>query len=210
MHFPSILVLLFSCKSDMQKTMAKFRNGSPAVVYYYPNKADTSHFVVKYYFQNGRIEKEATLQKGKFVGKKITYFPNGKIYQVDSLSMPCDTNAYACDGTLVRYNENGTLSQRFVIAHGAFNGLSKHYDNNGILVKEYELLNDSIKDGSYKEFYKNGKPYFTTTFKNNIPAGFPCIFDSNGDSLEFFNFDKGVLHFPYKRWLENGQILVGS
>ena len=65
-------------------------------------------------------------------------------------------NIGACDEILLRYNENGTLSQRFCVKSGSFNGVSKHYNSNGVLVKEYYLIDDCIKDGEYKEFYENG------------------------------------------------------
>jgi len=88
-----------------------------------------------------------------------------EIYQIDSLSHPCETQVNACDGILIRFNENGTISQHFIIKDGYFNGLSRHYDGNGKLVKEYYLKYDSIKDGEYREYHDNGKIFCSATYK---------------------------------------------
>ena len=156
------------------------------------------------------MQKEATIKNGEYVGEKITYFHNGKIYQIDSMSQPCRMDVNACDGVLIRFNENGTISQHFTIKNGYFNGVSQHYDGHGKLVKEYYLLNDSIKDGMYKEFYDNGKTSRLASYRNDTLIGYEYFFKENGDTIKYYNHYKGDLDFPYKKWLDNGHILLGN
>ena len=157
-----ILCMLYSlaifqicaCRNPVKKVMAKNKDGSISVVYELPDKNDTLNFVMKIYYPNGRLQRMATVVNGKYSGKIITFWPSGKVYQVDSLYQPCDMNVRDCNEILYRYNENGSISQQFTVAGGSLNGLSRHYNGNGVLVKEYYLINDSIKDGDYKEYFE--------------------------------------------------------
>jgi antitoxin component YwqK of YwqJK toxin-antitoxin module len=209
-----LLFILFiqtiSCNGPTKKVMAKNRNGTPGVIYEYPDRSDTLNYLIKVYYPDGKIQKEAAIKNGKYVGEKITYFHNGKIYQIDSLSQPCEKELNDCDGTLIRFNENGTISQRFTVKEGNFNGLSQHYNGHGNLVKEYYLIQDSIKDGQYREYYDNGRISCLASYKNDTLEGYEYFFAENGDTVKYYNHYKGNLDFPYKKWLENGKILFGN
>lgn len=209
---PSVIVLLclfFSCKNRFVKVIATSKSGRPGIVYEYSDKEDTLSYKIKVYYPDGRIQKEATVMDGKYVGKKITYFHNGRIYQVDSLLYPCDKQYFVCDGILTRYNENGSISQEFTVRNGQFNGLSKHYDNNGRLVKTYYLKDDSIKDGDYFEYYSNGNIARKAKFENDTLVGLEFFFQQNGDTLKYYSHVDGQMNFPYKKWLGNGNTLYG-
>jgi len=209
-------ILLFSilqanaCKSSLKKVVARYASGTPRTVYEYPDRRDSLTYIIRIYYPDGRIYKVGTVKNGLFADKKITYFESGKIHQIDSLSKPCDKQADACDGSLIRYNENGTISQHYIIRNGQFNGLSQHYNGNGVLVKSYYLRNDSIKDGEYFEFYDNGIIARKATYKNDTLTGYEYFFKENGDTAKYYSHYKGNIDFPYKKWLENGNTLVGN
>lgn len=205
-----IIICLFSCKNDYKKIVAMNRNGTPGLVYEYANKNDTANFKVKIYYPDGRLQKEGAVVNGKYVGEIITYFHNGKIYEMDSLSEPCDIDSSPCTGALSRYNENGTISQRFSVIHRHVSGLSQNYDGKGILVKEYYLTQDSIKNGEYREYYDNGKLLYKAIYKNDTVIGYSYFFKENGDTLKYFLNYKGAMDLPYKKWLDNGDILTGN
>jgi antitoxin component YwqK of YwqJK toxin-antitoxin module len=200
----------FGCKQKLVKVIAKTKSGRPAVVFEYPDGRDTLTYTIKVYYPDGKLHKEAQVREGKYVDKKITYFPSGRIYQIDSLSQPCDKQAYACDGILLRNNENGSISQRFEIKNGLINGLSKHYDGNGILVKAYYLKDDSIKDGEYFEYYNNGRVSRKASYRNDTLVGIEYFFDENGDTSKYYSHDAGQIDFPAKKWLQSGNVVYGT
>jgi antitoxin component YwqK of YwqJK toxin-antitoxin module len=88
--------------------------------------------------------------------------------------------------------------------------LSRHYDGQGRLVKEYFLKNDTIKDGDYREFNDNGTVAYKGTFKNNSLVGFQYFFDENGDTIKYYHTYENHLDFPYKKWFSDGRVMFGD
>ncbi len=199
-----------SCKTEPKKIVYRYPNGDPETEIYYPDQADTTFFSIFKFHENGKIAIEATIEKGKYVGQKISYYHDGQIMQIDSLSKPCDTTQNECDGSLIRYFENGKISQRYIVKNNIFNGLSQHYLRNGMLVKEYELKNGMTKNGFYREFHDNGKVSFSCIYQNDTIVGFGYYFNKNGDTMKYHNHYDGIISFPYKKWLDNGNILYGD
>jgi len=106
----SIILLLFfavSCKTERKKIIDRFPNGNTAIMIVYPDQSDTTSCSIFVYHDNGNVALKATIEKGKYVGQKITYYHSGQIKQIDSLSQPRDTTQDECDGSLIRYYENG-------------------------------------------------------------------------------------------------------
>ena len=119
-------------------------------------------------------------------------------------------NVRDCNEILYRYNENGSISQQFIVAGGSLNGLSRHYNGNGVLVKEYYLINDSIKEGDYKEYFENGRILRQATYHMDTLVGTEYIFKENGDTAKYYSHYRGNPDLPYKKWLDNGNILLGN
>jgi antitoxin component YwqK of YwqJK toxin-antitoxin module len=205
-----LLLFLISCKTELKKTLVTFPDGNPAVQAIYPDKSDTTSGRLLIYYPNGKIYKEAILLNNQYVNRKVTYYKNGNVSQIDSLTSACDTTTDLCDGIVVRYYENGNISQRYIVKNNAHNGLTQQYASNGKISKEYELINDTIKNGIYHEFYDNGKIAFECNYKNDTIAGYGFYFNENGDTIKYYNHFDGMLSFPYKKWLDNGQILYGD
>lgn len=88
--------------------------------------------------------------------------------------------------------------------------MSQHFLDNGILVKEYELKNGMTKDGIYREFHDNGKVAFECKYQNDTIVGYGYYFNDKGDTVKYHNHYNGIITFPYKKWLDNGNILVGD
>jgi antitoxin component YwqK of YwqJK toxin-antitoxin module len=204
-----LLLLLLACDRPKVKILRRFSSGKVMAQLEFPDNSDTSHFFIKTFYQDGEIKKEAEVRNHKYVRRKIVYFKNGGIYQIDSISKPCDTSSNACDGELIRYNDNGTISQRFAVQNNQLNGLSEHYDSKGVLVKTYYLVNNTIKNGEYKEYYPNGNVALRAKYQMDTIVGYEYYFKDNGDTLKFFFNDKGQIDFPYKKWLEHGSTVYG-
>ena len=206
-----IIVSLFGiafCQQDRHRVIKTFSNGNVAVDFI-ANGDDTTSGMLRIFYETGKIYKQLELKEGKYIGVKKIFFENGKIDQLDSLTEPCDTTMDACDGTVTRYNEDGSISQRYTVRNNAHNGPSWHYNNTGILVKQYELSNDSIKNGYYFEFYPNGKVANKLTFKNDTIVGMSYHFLENGDTIKYTNHFKGYENFPYKYWLDKNHSILG-
>jgi antitoxin component YwqK of YwqJK toxin-antitoxin module len=144
-----------------------------------------------------------------FVNKIITYADNGKLYREDSLLGPCQYPR-SCDEIQFFYNENGTLSQIYTIKNGVCEGNTKQFDHNGTLIKSYNLVHDSVKNGEYLEFFNTGKVSFRAEYKNDTMVGIGYVFKENGDSSRWFKFFKGQNDFPTKVWLDNGNTQIGD
>jgi len=181
----ALIVLLTSCKNEGKKIEAKFSDGTPSVVIEYQVANDTSNYIIKSFYRSGNLRQTAKIVDGKFIGPAITYYPNGKISEIDSLDNTRTMSRYDWDGIATRFYENGKIAERFVIKNANRNGLSQHYSPKGILVKEYSITNDSIKNGVYKEFHPNGKVSIMDTYKNDTLVGFEYIFNENGDTLRY-------------------------
>ena len=198
------------CGHKGKKVVARYANGSLAAVKSYPDENDTTTYRLTNYYPDGKIFKTGQIQNGKYIGNKITYFENGKISQIDSLFHPCPRFIKEWDGILFRFNENGTISQEFTVKMGLFDGLFKQYNDSGLLIKDYYLVNDSIKNGLYEEFYATGRVSLRLNYSNNMLNGLAYFFDPNGDTSKYYGFKNNYMTFPYKRWLGNGQTMTGE
>ncbi len=205
-----LFFLSVSCKTERKKILGRFPDGKPSVVILYPDKSDTTTGSIFVYYHDGKIKIKLSLDEDKYVGQKITYYHSGQIEQIDSLSQPCDTSQDECDGSLIRYYENGKISQRYTVRNNIFNGMSQHFLPNGVLAKEYELKNGMTKNGIYKEFSDNGNVSLECTYQNDTIVGFEYFFNEKGDTIKYLNHYNGQASFPYKKWLDNGLILYGN
>lgn len=212
-----IVVVLFliclvpmSCKNPIKKVISRYPDGTPGVIYEYSDKNDTLNFISKSYYHNGNIHKISTVVGGKFIGKPTTFYENGKISQIDSLLHRRSPDENDWDADVVTFYNNGSVSEKFKIRHGYVSGMTEFYNEKGLLVKEYYVTKDTIKNGLYKEFNGNGKVVYETTYRNDTLSDFEYYFDDNGDTLKYNAVTKeGGGTFPYKRWLKNGEILQG-
>ncbi len=200
----TITCYLSSCKSPLTKVVTKHKNGNPAIVADLPDRRDTLNYTVRIYFSDGQLKRIAQVTNGKYSGVIKTYYESGKLSQLDSLINPCSIQTGACDETCIRFYENGVLSERFSVKEGECNGLSQHFGWKGQLAKEYYLVDDSIKNGSYREFYDDGKILRSATYHMDTLVGYEYIFKENGDTVKYYSHYNGQMDFPYKIWLGDG------
>ncbi|MFI5124072.1 MAG: hypothetical protein ACHQDF_02030 [Chitinophagales bacterium] len=204
------LVLIYSCKPDRRQIIKTYPNGNPLVIFNYPDKNNKIYFEIEVFYSNGHLHRKLFVKEGKFIDSMITYFDSGKISLIDSMINPCDTLTRACDAARTIYYENGKIAEQYRLKDGKYNGFSRHFDTHGVIAKEYFLVNDSIKEGQYKEYDRNGKIDFVGTYKNDSLTGFCYYFDVHGDTLKYYNNYKGAISLPYKKWLSDGRTLVGN
>lgn len=173
--------ILASCKHSKKKIVATYDNGRPQVVYDFPDADDTLTYTLKMLGPSGNIKQLVFVTHRLFVNKAITYRDNGKVQRVDSLLAPCN-GLRACDKIEFFYNDNGTPSQMYTVRNGIKEGITKQYDAKGHLIKSYNLIRDSIKDGEYLEYFNNGQISFKAQYRNDTMVGIGYVFKDNGDS----------------------------
>jgi len=205
----TIAFLISGCHIQSRKMIGKFSNGRTKSEVFYPDKDDTTSCTIKIYYNTGELYELATMYHGMYVGIKTVYHKNGKPLQTDSLTEPCDTTI-TCDGILTRYYDNGKISGRYEIHGHQINGLARQFTRSGVLAKEYELINDTVKNGIYKEYHDSGIRAFEGHFKMDTLVGHCYFFDEKGDSLKSYNNDNGVIALPYKKWLSDKRSLEGN
>ena len=201
--------LLFSCNHSEKKIVARFADGRPQVVYEFPDSNDTLTYTLKILGPSGNLKQMAFVSHGMFVNKAVTYMDNGVPYRIDSLLAPCKS-LKSCDEIRFIYNENGTPSQIYTVMNGVCEGNIKQYSQNGTLIKSYNLIHDSVKNGEYLEFFNSGKIAFRAEYKNDTMVGIGYVFKENGDSSRWFRFFKGHNDLPTKVWLDNGNTQIGD
>ena len=204
-------IFAFSCRSTTHHDIKKYPDGTIWEEKKYQNNGDTLNYDIMEYYNNGIVYKEAMVRSGKYVEKKISYYPNGKIKQIDSLLAPCNLGVKMCDEVLIHYYLNGRMADRRFIQNGKFNGLAQVYDSStGYLIKQYEVVDDSLKTGFYKEYQENGVIGYIAFYKNDTLVQNEYFFDEKGDTLKYFYHTNGIIDLPYKKWLSNGRVLMGN
>src|ERR1700722_12613428 len=201
------LTLFLSCRNSGIKIVSRYENGMVEVAYEFPNKHDTLNYTFKKYYPDGKINKIANVVNGKYSGEVLTYSVTGKIHEIDSVVEPCNVNPGRCDAILVRYYENGKISQRYIVKDGKLNGLTQQYNDRGILVKQYYLIDDSIKNGEYEEFYENGNVACKATYSMGKPAGTEYFFKENGDTGKYYQNYPWGKGYPAKEFHDDSTSL---
>jgi antitoxin component YwqK of YwqJK toxin-antitoxin module len=144
------------------------------------------------------------------VGTPLVYYPSGKIYEIDSIYGARNVDSPSWNGRITSFYENGKIQKVLQVKQGIIRGLAKIYDSNGMLIKEYFLTRDSIKNGPYTEFYPGGAIMTKANFENDTLNGMMYFFNEKGDTAKYYYRHKGNIVMPYKKWLDDGTILFGN
>jgi antitoxin component YwqK of YwqJK toxin-antitoxin module len=193
-----------ACNNSQVKIGSRYENGKVEFAYEFPDKYDTLNYTLKMYYPDGKVRKIANVKNGKYFGVIRTYSTSGKIHQIDSLMEPCSVNPGKCDEILIRYYEDGKVSQRYIEKNGTFNGMTQQYTEQGILAKEYNLIGDSIKNGEYKEFYDNGNVSRKAAYRMDTLVGTDYFFKENGDTAKYYQHYPWGKGFPGKEFHDDG------
>lgn len=207
-----LLILFGGCQNNnnhREVILAKYPDGKTRTSIQYFNLKDTSKYFINVYFNNGDLFQKATINDGAYIGKKVTYFQNQSVAQIDSLFAPQVIGNKNWTGMVTRFYPNGVISQRYLVKKGKMDGLFQNYKENGIISKEYQVI-DTLKNGPYTEYHPNGVKAYQTTYFLGKRQGMEYYFNLSGDTTEYGIYWDGKYKFPYKKWLKNGTVLVGN
>jgi antitoxin component YwqK of YwqJK toxin-antitoxin module len=206
-----LVLILFSCNPNKTKEIivARYKNGNIKILNKYPDSKDTSTYISKVYFANGNLAQTVEFRNSMFVNKKITYFKNQNIYQIDSLYFPQSRENGNWSGQVTRYYANGNIAQQYFVKNSKTEGLFKNYNDSGKIWEEFEVI-DTIKNGVFTAYYDNGKKSYQTYYVMGKHTGMEYHFKKSGDTLDYGLYQDDKYRFPYKLWLKNGNTLVGN
>ncbi|MBE7635106.1 hypothetical protein G1K66_12010 [Tenacibaculum finnmarkense] len=128
----------------------------------------------KYYYENGNIKSKCTYKNDHEVGFEYYYFENGNIYSIDE------------------YDVNGNNT-----------GVSKKYNENGILMKMEKYLENNRT--FVQTYYENGKKEGSGEREGISKVGLWKEYHENGNIKEIGTYDdKGYRTGSWKSYHENG------
>jgi len=137
-----LILIFFSCNGTAKKTrvVERFEDGNIKIMNEYLDPRDTSNYLSNVYFHNGTLHQTVEFKHGMFINKKVTYFENKNIYQIDSLYTPQKRNDKNWTGEVTRYFSNGKIAQRYKILNGKMSGLFQNFNDSGLIWNEYEVI----------------------------------------------------------------------
>lgn len=175
---------------------------------------------------------EYSLKNGELHGDLIAYYPNGKVKKKGKYLNGKE------NGYFKEYDENGDLAITYSMKGGEFNGWVTTYEHNkkteekeyknGRLNGDYHqyLYDDSgvlklIQDGKYRNEQKSGRWEIFLVLNNRKDRVLKSIpyendqengrfMESQGDSVIFGTFRKGVLHGDYKIYTDLTKLTLGG
>ncbi len=209
MIFIICVCFILSCKNDYTKTIETYSNGRPKTIHQYKNKNDLQNYKLIKYYPNGVVKFIGMVSNKRFVEFKVATYENGKVKQIEQLVSPCEFTNCCCDAKVTRYDTLGRKYEDFENRNGVENGIVNIYDSLGKLTVKYEMRNGK-RDGFTFNYHENGVISAQGSYKEGIETGLLYYFDEKGDSLLYYNYEKGEKSFPYKKWLKNGNILLGN
>jgi antitoxin component YwqK of YwqJK toxin-antitoxin module len=207
----SLTLLLSSCSANNKNKVVKiFPSGKTEKEIVYSNPHNILDYSEITYFENGHIKLYQDFYDGRFNGKIINYYKNGKkkfegfsvmglfigtkinydtmgqVLQIDSLEDMCEPDYCCCDGTITRFYANGKVKERFKMESGEINGILQIWTTEGKIKMErtYAL---GILNGPTTEFYD------TLIIKGQYING-----KEEGDWKYFDNFNKVIQTDTYK------------
>jgi antitoxin component YwqK of YwqJK toxin-antitoxin module len=171
------------------------------------NKLEISNGMVVYFFNEGSIVKSF----GKYVNGKKTgvwtyYTPEGYLDQIDEIIWEGEKTQRI---NTKNYSIYGLLKSQKTSVNGVDVGLYKEYDENGVLIKEFELSNKGEIVGEIKLYHNTGNLNQKFSIVNNkFSDGVFSTYDKFGylDFVQSYKNDQkeGV----YKEYYRNGQLFA--
>jgi len=166
-----ILLSFWSCKeSEIKKIIYTFPNGQVGEVRFYNSQSDTTTYRKEVFYSSGKKGYVGQINKEKKNGTWIWWYPNGqkkdqcsykdgvyidtvfhwsktgKLFQIEIVSgqKVLENECCNCNGTIIRYYENGKKKEEFTNIKGQFQGYSYRWDSLGTLINSTLYKNNEV------------------------------------------------------------------
>jgi len=177
-----VLGFIFGCKQpEIKKIVGKYDNGNPKFLIYFHSKTDTTSYrkemyyesgkisyvgnfvhdikdgVWTWWYENGQIKDKCKYKDGFYADTVYHWYKNGK---PSSLEIVANRTAKIdecndCNGTIIRYYENGQMSEKFTAVNSAYVDSAKTWFENGKL-QSVGFYANGKREGTRKQFEENG------------------------------------------------------
>jgi antitoxin component YwqK of YwqJK toxin-antitoxin module len=139
-----------------------YENHSKQIVITYDTISKITYF--QYFYDNGKLKEFFSKTNNNFIGKYITYLPNGNIENCGKYIL--DNNGFSVkDSIWSYYSTKGILKATIFYKMGEKSERSQYYDNSGLL-RRIEVINN---DGSKFDIFDSDTVNLSD--KNNLKQG---------------------------------------
>jgi len=123
-----------------------------------------------WWYENGQKKDQCKYDAGYYIDTVYHWYENGNLRQLEIMLVKSKRtdSCSACDGTIIRYNKDGSLSERSTRVDGKLEGFSIHYDNGNYRSRTYK--NDTL-NGPAVEYYKNTDSTEESTVRGDYKNG---------------------------------------
>lgn len=166
-------------------------------------KGENSHVTKRIiYFENGRIQSEQLIKKGRLSGRAIFYHQNGEI-----ATTGVHLNGLR-SGIWEWTNSKGVADSTHRYKNGKLHGKTKYFVNGDLNSVHY--YQKGKRHGKFKEYYAGGNLKVTGQYFENLPHGLWIWYDIHKLKAREVTFSKGIKHGEFKIWNENRLVLSGQ
>ncbi len=236
MKITAILILLsivFGCSlTETKKIISKYTNGKPKMVYYYPVKDDTLTYRKEFFYASGKInytgqildgskngiwtwwyengnrKDKCKYKNGFYIDTVYHWFENGNIKQLEIVSSKKvrTDGCCECDGTIIRFFENGQMKEKFHSLNNQIQGTYTSYEKNGNWkIRTYR--NDTLNGPSTEYIKENGKIIKVYgQYKNGNEVGLWKWFNDKNTLYQSATFEDGYYTGQFLKYHPNGKI----
>jgi uncharacterized protein len=153
----------------------------------------------KFFFVNGKTEQTGVYKNGKADGAWKWFFNNGSIKREEEYYNGKE------EGTYTEYDTTGEL-----IASGTYFDGQKEgewFYKVGDYAEKGKFIGD-LKDGKWQAFYSNGKLKYEGNYIQGNPDGEHVFYYNNGKVKEINYYVMGISVKSWKKFDENGILLI--
>jgi uncharacterized protein len=163
----------------------------------YANNLETGNW--KYLFENGKTEETGGFKNGKYDGMWQWFYENGNI------KIEEEYYEGKAEGASAEYDSVGNVITKGTYFDGQKEGdwfyQAGDYSEKGKYVAD-------LKDGKWQAFYNNGKLEYEGNYLQGNPDGEHIYYYDNGKIKELNFYVMGIAEKNWKKFDENGNLLI--
>jgi len=153
----------------------------------------------KFYNTGGKVVQTGSFNSGRPDGIWKWYYDSGALLREEEYFQG------EREGGYIEYSEDGKILAEGAFIAGEKNGPWKY--NTGDYSEEGNYIT-GLKDGLWKAYYPNGKLKFKGFFVQGNPDGTQSYYYEDGRMKEEQNFDMGIREKTWKKFDEEGTIVL--
>ena len=211
--------ILCSCgQTETKNIISTFKNGRPEIVKYFPDKNDTLTYrkevfyesgkqdyigyldsgtkdsVWTWWYENGNKKDQCKYVDGYYVDTVYHWYESGQLKQIEVVAgRTVRTDGCCnCNGTIIRYYENGKPKELFTNINDIYQDTAKTWYENGQL-EWYAFYKNGKEEGLSETYYSNGKMEKSGTLQNGLTEGDVTKWDSLGNIISVTKYIAGQI-----------------